>query len=47
MDKASNSSTTKQVESTPRRSRWDATPLAKQDLNDGPQRITDQTPAHP
>ena len=44
MDKASNSST-KQVQSTPRRSRWDATPLVKQDLNaDGPQRFADQTP---
>lgn len=44
MDKFSNNST-KGVESTPRRSRWDATPVIKHDLNaDGPQRINDQTP---
>ena len=44
MDKASNSST-KGIEATPRRSRWDATPVNRQDLNaDGPNRAADQTP---
>ena len=45
MDKASTNST-KGVLSTPRRSRWDATPVIKHDLNaDGPKRsINDQTP---
>lgn len=32
-------------ESTPRRSRWDATPVVKHDLNaDGPRRVQDSTP---
>lgn len=46
MDKTSNNST-KGVENTPRRSRWDATPVVKHDLNaDGPRRSNnDQTPA--
>lgn len=50
MDKASNNST-KAVESTPRRSRWDATPVIRHDLNSGPAGTTqtplrsDQTPS--
>ncbi len=44
MDKASTHST-KGVENTPRKSRWDATPVVKHDLNaDGPKRSNDQTP---
>ena len=50
MDKSSSNPSTKGVDptpATPRRSRWDATPVVKHDLNaDGPRRA-DQTPSRP
>lgn len=48
MDKSSSNNSTKGVESTPKRSRWDATPVVKHDLNaDGPRRAVEQTPNRP
>lgn len=32
-------------ESTPKRTRWDTTPMASRDLNNDPRRLTDRTPS--
>jgi hypothetical protein len=47
MDKDSKSVVSQtQPESTPKRaSKWDPTPMAKRDLNDGPMKMTDRTPS--
>jgi len=42
MDQKSVSQT--QPESTPKRTRWDTTPMVKQDLNSDPRKLTDRTP---
>ena len=42
MDQKSQSNT--QPESTPKRTKWDTTPLVKHDLNNDPRRMTDRTP---
>ena len=42
MDQKSYSSTV--PESTPKRSKWDTTPVARQDLNNDPRRFADRTP---
>ena len=31
-------------DSTPKRTRWDTTPMAKHDLNNDPRRMTERTP---
>lgn len=45
MDQKSNSQTN--PESTPKRTRWDTTPMVKHDLNADPRKITERTPARP
>lgn len=45
MDKDSKSVSQTQPESTPKRTRWDPTPLANRNLNDGPSKITERTPS--
>ena len=41
------STTQTHPESTPKRSRWDTTPMVRHELNADPRRLNDRTPSRP